>query len=157
MTMMTRRDFVRASAVGAAGCGLISRGLLPQSCTFVKSPTSATADTLILLWMAGGMASTETFDPKRYEPFEIGLPAERILSTFPAIDTAVDDIKICKGLEHVAQVMDRGTLIRSAVVPDLGHILHSASSVSLAYGLCPAANRGCSRTSARGLPSCSDR
>jgi hypothetical protein len=83
------------------------------------------ADTCILLWMAGGMAAPETFDPKRYAPFEVGLPSEQILCTFPAIDTAVDGIKVAQGLEHVAQVLDRGTLIRSHVVADLGNILHS--------------------------------
>jgi hypothetical protein len=84
-----------------------------------------TADCCVLLWMAGGMAAPETFDPKRYVPFEVGTPAEKIMSTFPAIDTAVDNIKISQGLEQVARVMDRGTLIRSHVLPDLGHILHS--------------------------------
>jgi hypothetical protein len=84
-----------------------------------------TADTLILLWMAGGMAAPETFDPKRYTPYEIGVPSERILCTFPAIDTVVDNIKISQGLENIAQVLDRGTLIRSHVVADLGNILHS--------------------------------
>ena len=49
-----------------------------------------TADAVILLWMAGGMAQTETFDPKRYTPFAPGVPIERVLSTFPPIDTAVD-------------------------------------------------------------------
>jgi uncharacterized protein (DUF1501 family) len=48
-----------------------------------------------------------------------------MLSTFPAIDTAVDHIKICQGLENIAKVMDRATLIRSAVQADLGTILHS--------------------------------
>ena len=71
------------------------------------------------------MAAPETFDPKRYQPFEVGLPVEKVMSTFPAIDTAVDNIKICQGLEHIAGVMDRATLIRSHVLPDLGHILHS--------------------------------
>ncbi len=84
-----------------------------------------TADACILLWMAGGMAAPETFDPKRYVPFEVGVPSEKIMSTFPAIDTAVDNIKITQGLESLAKVMDRGTLIRSHVLPDLGHILHS--------------------------------
>ena len=78
-----------------------------------------------LCWMAGGMASTETFDPKRYTPFEKGLKSDQVLSTFPAIDTAVDHIKVCQGFEHVAKVMDRGTLIRTQVGADLGHILHS--------------------------------
>lgn len=86
---------------------------------------SAKADSCILIWLAGGMAAPDTFDPKRYLPFEKGLDVEKILSTFPAIDTAVDNIKITKGMEQIAQVMDRGTLIRSAVQPDLGHILHS--------------------------------
>ncbi|MHB8898297.1 MAG: DUF1501 domain-containing protein [Thermoguttaceae bacterium] len=85
----------------------------------------ATADTCILLWMAGGMAAPETFDPKCYVPFEVGVPAEKIMSTFPAIDTAVDHIKISAGLENIAQVIDRATLIRTHVLPDLGHILHS--------------------------------
>ncbi|TWT51658.1 DUF1501 domain-containing protein [Allorhodopirellula solitaria] len=85
----------------------------------------AKADSCILIWLAGGMASPDTFDPKRYLPFEKGLSIDRILSTFPAIDTAVDNIKISAGMENIAGVMDRGTLIRSAVQPDLGHILHS--------------------------------
>ena len=42
-----------------------------------------------------------------------GLEVKNILSTFPAIDTNVDGVKISQGLENVAQVMDRGTLIRS--------------------------------------------
>ena len=53
------------------------------------------------------------------------MAVDNILSTFPAIDTAVDNIKITKGLENVASVMDRATLIRSAIQPDLGSILHS--------------------------------
>ena len=84
-----------------------------------------TADCCIVLWMAGGMAAPDTWDPKRYLPFEVGLPVDKILSTFPAIDTVVDNIKLTQGLEHVAKVMDRATLIRSAVQPDLGTILHS--------------------------------
>jgi hypothetical protein len=80
---------------------------------------------VIVLWMAGGMAAPETFDPKRYTPYEIGVPSGEILCTFPSIDTSVDPIKISQGLENVAQVMDRGTLIRSHVVADLGNILHS--------------------------------
>ena len=84
-----------------------------------------TADTLVILWMAGGMAHTETFDPKRFTPFKKGLRSSDVLSTFPAIDTAVDNIKVSKGLERIASVLDRGTLIRSHVVGDLGKILHS--------------------------------
>ena len=95
----------------------------PDSEAVTQPP--AKADSCILIWLAGGMAAPDTLDPKRYLPFEKGLEVDKILSTFPAIDTSVDHIKITQGMEHIAQVMDRGTLIRSAVQPDLGHILHS--------------------------------
>src|SRR3989442_15296933 len=85
----------------------------------------APADAVIVLWMAGGMAQTETWDPKRYTPFEPGVRTERVLSTFPSIDTAADHIKISQGLERVARVMDRGAIIRSFQGPDLGYILPS--------------------------------
>src|SRR5215469_1565824 len=88
-------------------------------------PPPPTADSLIILWMAGGMASTETFDPKRYTPFAPGVRTSEVLSTFPAIDTAVDHIKFSKGLESIAKVVDRGSLIRSFQAADLGFILHS--------------------------------
>ena len=117
-TELNRRQFLKgsAAALGAASLPAFAKNELKLS---------ATADTVILCWMAGGMASTETFDPKRYTAFKKGLKSDEVLSTFPAIDTVVDNIKICQGFEHMAKVMDRGTLIRTQVGADLGHILHS--------------------------------
>ena len=96
-----------------------------------------TADTVIVLWMAGGLASTETFDPKRYVPFSKGMAASDMLSTFPQIDTAVDAIKFAQGLEKTAAVMDRGTLIRSYTAGDLGFILHSRHQYQWHTGYAP--------------------
>ncbi len=120
----TRRKFLQALA--ASGSATLLGGA-PKSMAAekgVKHPAPK-ADACILLWMAGGMAAAETFDPKRYHPYEVGTPVEKIISTFPAIDTSVDHIKICKGLENIASVMDRATLIRSHFQADLGSILHS--------------------------------
>jgi hypothetical protein len=118
---LSRRSFMRAS--GAAALAALA-GSEPR---LLAGPTKITprADSIILLWMAGGMAQTETFDPKRYTPFAPGMESKRVLSTFPSIDTAVDDIKISEGLERIAKIMDRGTLLRSHRVGDLGFILHS--------------------------------
>ena len=123
----SRRDFLRSMA--AAGTAAMMAG---EPRTLRAAPagreveaTRATADTCIILWMAGGMAAPEALDPKRYQPFEVGLPVDRVMSTFPSIDTAIDNIKISQGLEHVAGVMDRATLVRSHVQADLGNILHS--------------------------------
>jgi hypothetical protein len=85
----------------------------------------ATADAVVVLWMAGGMAQTETFDPKRYTPFAPGVPIKEVLSTFPSIPTAVDGIRFTQGLERIAGVIDRGAVIRSFMAADLGFILHS--------------------------------
>jgi uncharacterized protein (DUF1501 family) len=118
---MSRRGFMGATA-GATLAALA--GSEPQ---FLRgdTPPKATADAVIVLWMAGGMAQTETWDPKRYTAFEPGVRTDRVLSTFPSIDTAADNIKISQGLERVAKVMDRATLIRTFQAADLGFILHS--------------------------------
>ncbi|WP_018623131.1 DUF1501 domain-containing protein [Spirosoma luteum] len=84
-----------------------------------------TADTVILIWMAGGMAHTETFDPKRFTPYETGMEGNRVLSTFKSVPTVLDGIHFSDGLQSIGKVMDRGTLIRSYVAADMGHILHS--------------------------------
>ncbi|MDF1858671.1 MAG: DUF1501 domain-containing protein [Verrucomicrobiales bacterium] len=120
---IVRRDFLKklgaaSTAAWMSGAPQIVRG------KDLEHP-EAKADACILLWMGGGMAAPETFDPKRYAPFEKGMAVDSVLSTFPSIDTSVDNIKICAGLENIAKVMDRGTLIRSAMQPDLGSILHS--------------------------------
>lgn len=119
-----RRDFLRTAGVGtlaalAAGAPMSS---FLSSCS---GKIQSSADTVILLWMAGGMAHTETFDPKKYTPFEKGLDSNKVLSTFKSIPTVLDGINFSEGLESIASVMDKGTLIRSYVSGDLGHILHS--------------------------------
>jgi len=124
---LTRRSFLRnGGAAALTGMFLGEPSLVPaaEAGPAIEQP-APTADSCILLWMAGGMAAPDTLDPKHYEPFEIGTPAEKIISTFPSIPTAVDGVEISQGLEHIAGVMDRGTLIRSHVLADLGHILHS--------------------------------
>ena len=119
----SRRDFIKTASAATLSALAASypRSLLAEA----EAATPATADTVIVLWMGGGMAHTETFDPKRYTPFEKGLSPDKVLSTFPQIDTAVDSIKFSQGLENLAKVMDRGSLIRTYTAGDLGFILHS--------------------------------
>jgi hypothetical protein len=121
---LTRRQFVGATAAATLGA-LVGREPQRVRAAQEKVRPKPTADAIIVLWMAGGMAQTETFDPKRYTAFEPGVPVERVLSTFPTIDTAADHIKFTQGLEQIASVMDRGAVIRSFMAADLGFILHS--------------------------------
>jgi hypothetical protein len=138
----TRRDFLQTAS--AATLGALAAGY-PRAIDAQTLKSNAhelekiapTADRVIVLWMAGGMAHTETFDPKRYTEFTPGLKPEQVLSTFPAIDTVVDHIKFSKGLEHLAKVIDRGTLIRSYQAGDLGFILHSRHQYQWHTGYAP--------------------
>ncbi len=138
----TRRDFVKglgAATLGALGAGY-PRQLLGEE---PVEKLAATADTVIVLWMGGGMAATETFDPKRYTPFEKGMDPNTVLSTFPSIPTAVDGIRFSAGLERTAKVMDRGTLIRSYTAGDLGFILHSRHQFHWHTGYAPPQTVAC--------------
>src|SRR6266849_2842498 len=121
---LSRRRFMGATA-GATLAALAGHEPHLLRAAQPASQPKSPADAVIVLWMAGGMAQTEPFDPKRYTPFEPGVKVERVLSTFPTIDTAVDSIKFTQGLERIGAVIDRGAVIRSFMAADLGFILHS--------------------------------
>ena len=122
---LDRREFLKktsAAAMATMAMGAPMTGLL-SSCNTNK--IQSRADSVILLYMSGGMTHTETFDPKRYTPFSKGMQANDVLSTFKSVPTVLDGIDFSEGLESIGQVMDKGTLIRSYVAADMGHILHT--------------------------------
>ena len=140
----TRRDFVKSLAAAATATLGLSEPRAQGSTAgseIVHPP--ARADAIIVLWMAGGMAAPDNLDPKKYKPFEPGLAVPDVISTFPAIPTAVDGVQICQGLEEIASVLDRGTLIRSHVQPDLGSILHSRHQYHWHTGYVPPQTVAC--------------
>jgi len=115
----SRREFLKSCALSTLSLGS------PLAIAETQKLLPAKADAIILLTMGGGMAQTETFDPKAFTPFEPGTPSAKVLSTFKPIPTVVDGVQISEGLENIAKVLDRGTLIRSVRYGDLGAILHS--------------------------------
>src|SRR5438093_243029 len=115
-TKVTRRQFLHTAAAAAAGVGL-------SRYTFADAPAEATAkaavklipkaDAMIHIWLPGGIAQTDTWDPKKYTPFRPGMKGSELLGTCEAIPTAADGIFLGKGLENIASVMDKGTILRS--------------------------------------------
>jgi hypothetical protein len=121
---ISRRRFLKAMAAATSATLAGGEPRLVAG-TSVSNAVPARADACILLWMAGGMAAQETLDPKRFVPFQSGTPLHEIESTFRSVPTKVDNIQLTEGFENLAGVMDKGLLIRSHVLPDLGPILHS--------------------------------
>jgi hypothetical protein len=101
---MYRRDFLRTAAVTAA----------VSSSSWVQSAAAETlikgkAEHVISIWLGGGMAGMDTFDPKRQ-----GDPAKKIAGGYyPSIDTAVSGVRVCEHLKSMAVLMDRVTAIRT--------------------------------------------
>ena len=143
--VQARRDFLKQLTAGSLAALMAAQPrLLSAAPTGEKLVhPKPTADACILLWMGGGMAAPDTFDPKKYVPFKVGVPVAEVESTFPAIDTVVDNIKITQGLENIAKVMDRASLIRSHVLPDLGSILHSRHQYHWHTGYVPPQTVAC--------------
>lgn len=125
MNELNRRQFLKnasAATLAALAAGAPVTSFL-SSCNSNK--ITSKADTVILLWMAGGMSHTDTFDPKKFTPFSKGMAANSVLSTFPQVPTALDGIYFSDGLAAIGKVMDKGTLVRSYTAADMGFILHS--------------------------------
>ena len=72
---LNRRDFLKTAS--AATLASLAAGFPRQLLAQTEPKIPATADTVIILWMAGGMAHTETFDPKRYTPYSAGLKPDQ--------------------------------------------------------------------------------
>ena len=98
---ISRRHFLKTASAATLGALAARAPRLFAADELEK--IAPTADTIIVLWMAGGMAHTETFDPKRYTAFDkSGVESKAVLSTFPSIPTAVDGVRFSEGLEKMA-------------------------------------------------------
>lgn len=67
------------------------------------------AEHCIFIWLGGGAAHIDTWDPKR-----LGDPKKRVAgSAYESIDTAVKGVQVTKHLSRCAKILDRFTLFRT--------------------------------------------
>ena len=124
---VTRRRLLQ---LAAAGAGVIATGgfrLLPARGGETSGEADAlapTADAVIFLYMGGGQAGPETFDPKRHTPFQKGMKAADVHSTFASIPTSVDGVRLSEGLEQIASLMHLGAVVPSLRPTFLGTSFH---------------------------------
>jgi hypothetical protein len=100
-----RRDFLKIGT--AAGLfGLTLPQLLRLEARAAKQIVKDKADSVIMVWLAGGPASIDMWDLKPEAPAEIR-------GEFKAINTKADGVQISEHLPRMAEVMDRVTVVRS--------------------------------------------
>lgn len=101
---MNRRRFLQSAA------------LAPFASMGVRASTTAPmpmgkAEHCIFIWLGGGMAQMDTFDPKglgdpKANPKKAG-------SAYPAIETSVPGVKVCEHLSKTARQMEHVTAVRT--------------------------------------------
>src|SRR6188474_3534591 len=96
--MMTRRDLLKSGA--ALGTTALSAA--------VKAPPKGKADACIFLWLGGGAAQIDTFDPK-----ERGDGKKKAGGYYGSIDTAIRGVKLSEHFSKTAPLLDRCVLMRS--------------------------------------------
>lgn len=100
----SRRQFLTTASAGVSALALSG---LPATAN--EPAVRGRADHCIFIWLGGGMAQIDTFDPKR-----LGDPrTRRAGSAYPSIATAVNGVRLCEHLPQTANLMDRVTAVRT--------------------------------------------
>jgi hypothetical protein len=112
----TRRDFLYAGWLGGVGLTLgdLLRGEARAAEGSPRKP-EAKAKSVIQIYLQGGFAHMDSFDPKPDSPTEY---RGTILS---AIDTALPGVHFSSHMQHTAPVADRLTVVRSMTHTEVDH------------------------------------
>ena len=94
----SRRDLLKT------GAGALLAHSLPAASSL---PTRGKADACIFLWLGGGAAHIDTFDPKVRGDgkFKAG-------SYYDSIETAIPGVRVCEHLKRTAPLLDRCRVAR---------------------------------------------
>jgi hypothetical protein len=110
---LTRRGLLQVG--GLAGLGLALRDLLQARAAAPANGTFGRAKSLIVLYLHGGHAQQETWDPKPDGPS----PAR---GEFGAVDTSVPGTHVSELLPRSARLMHKLAVIRSLSHPNANHV-----------------------------------
>lgn len=132
----TRRDFLRATAAGAAGLSLpalASGGHQP--------PVSGKATSCIFINLVGGPSHLDTFDPKPdapsdvrgpFRPIQTRVPGLHLSELFPKLAAVADKFALIRGMHHDGppvheaglQLLNTGRLFRDGPEwPNVGAVM----------------------------------
>ena len=113
---LSRRNLLTIGAIGGIGLTLTDFFRLQTAQADQKNYESkeGTAKSVIFIFLPGGMAQQETFDPKPFAPLEYRGP-------LGSIDTNLSGIRFGELLKNTAQIADKLTIIRSMTHGEAAH------------------------------------
>ncbi|TLD69526.1 DUF1501 domain-containing protein [Phragmitibacter flavus] len=100
---MNRRHFLRSTALAPFAPAFLSASS--------ATPKLGKAQHCIFIWLGGGMAQIDTFDPKVHSPSKVKPRAAG--SDYPSIDTSVPHVRVTEHLAKTAKLMEHITAVRT--------------------------------------------
>ena len=111
----SRRGFLHVGLLGGLGLSLPQFLSMEAKAQQKQYKTrEGVAKSVIQIFLPGGMAHQESWDPKPYAPTEYRGP-------FGAINTSIKGIKFSQNLKHTAKIADKMTIIRSMAHGEAAH------------------------------------
>lgn len=109
-----RREFITVGALGLAGLTLGDLLRSEAHADNARPAAKPKAKGIIHIFLPGGMAQQESFDPKPYAPLEYR-------GSFGAIPTKIPGVSFCETMPRTAQLVDKICVIRSMTHGEAAH------------------------------------
>ncbi len=102
---IARREFLQVGFSGLLGLSILD-WLAPRTVRATANTSAATADSMILVFLTGGLGHLDSWDLKPDAP-------PGIRGEFKPIDTATPGVQICEHLPNLARQSDKLAIVRS--------------------------------------------
>jgi hypothetical protein len=123
-SILTRRDLLRVGSLSVAATALPAAELLTAAEPRKSSLAGwRGADSVILLWMAGGVTHIDSFDPKPAAPVEVRGELHDIATSLPGV-------RFCETIPRLASIADKLALVRSYSHDSNDHLMSQAYTLS---------------------------
>ncbi len=106
---MNRRNFLKKSGLAAGGMSIANSSLLAS--TSLLNVPKGKAEHCIFIWLGGGMAQIDTFDPKKRGNSKAS--PKLAGSEYDSVETVVPGVRYCQHLSRSAKIADRLTAVRT--------------------------------------------
>jgi hypothetical protein len=110
----SRREFLFTGVIGTMGLTMGNLFKLQAAAAASGTAAKAPAQSVIQIYLPGGMAAQETFDPKLLAPVEYRGP-------FGPIKTKLDGVHFSEMMEKTARIADKITVVRSMTHGEADH------------------------------------